>query len=84
MLACGAVRLARESSFHCGNGVIGLRAVRTAALRHVGTAAALGAASCLNRLRHKLSGVEALGEVFGDPDNDGGLAFGRRDEHRDA
>src|SRR5690606_29103624 len=73
-----------QRRLYCSDGVAGLRAVRAAALRHVGAAAALGAANGLHSLGHKFTGREAFRQVFGDADNDGGLALGDRDEHGDA
>ena len=53
---------------------LGLGAVRTAGLRHVGAAAAAFAAERLGALLDQIDRVETRGEIGGDADHDAGLA----------
>src|SRR5690606_5076080 len=54
---------------------LGLGAVRPAGLRHIGAAAAALAAERLRALAHEIDGVEAVGQIAGDADDDSSLAI---------
>src|SRR5205814_1214262 len=63
---------------------LGLLDVGTAGLRHIGAAAAAFAAERRGTRAHQLDRIEAVGQIRGDADDDGGLAFGARHDRDDA